>query len=217
MIELIDSKRAELEALCAKYRVQRLQPFGSVVSGQFDPATSDLDFLVEFQPASAISMDRFFGLKEDLEHLFGRSVDLVDPDKVRNPYFLRAIHDPQAVTMNDRVRKLLHDMSVGCADIEQFAAGKSFADYAADKLLRLAVERELEIIGEALNQLLKLEPALETAITAARRIVDLRNLLIHAYATIDNEMIWKIVQENAPVLRAEVDKLLQAPEPPRPE
>ena len=77
-------------ALSGKRHVRRLAVFGSAVRGQFDPARSDVDVLVEFEPLPPVlRAEAYFGLLEDLELLFGRSVDLVERAAIRNP-FLRA-------------------------------------------------------------------------------------------------------------------------------
>jgi predicted nucleotidyltransferase len=92
MIPLIEEKRAEIEALCRKYHVRTLELFGSAATGEFDPATSDVDFLVIFQDgAPAEHKNDYFGLLFALEELLGRKVDLVMTRAIRNPYFLRAI------------------------------------------------------------------------------------------------------------------------------
>jgi len=81
-----------LATLCRGFRVRRLELFGSGSGDRFDPATSDLVFLVEFQPLPAGKRaDAYFGLKEALEALFGRPVDLVMTRAIRNPYFLEAL------------------------------------------------------------------------------------------------------------------------------
>jgi uncharacterized protein len=88
----IAARRSELAQLCRSYHVQRLEIFGSALKGAFDPAHSDLDFLVEFEPLPAGAYaDAFLGFKEALEHLFGRAVDLVVPSAIRNPYFRQSI------------------------------------------------------------------------------------------------------------------------------
>jgi hypothetical protein len=89
MIAEISSHREELRELCRRFHVRRLVLFGSATSADFDAEHSDLDFLVEFDPRApeALSFDTYFGLKESLEALFGRSVDLVEPGAIRNPYF----------------------------------------------------------------------------------------------------------------------------------
>jgi predicted nucleotidyltransferase len=92
MEAIVTQHSAELADLCRRYRVQRLELFGSAANDRFDPATSDLDFLVEFQPlAAGEHADAYFGLRESLETLFARPVDLVMTSAIRNRYFLEAI------------------------------------------------------------------------------------------------------------------------------
>ncbi len=90
---------AELPALCRRFGVARLEVFGSAArGGEFDPAASDADFLVEFQPDSSLSpLGQFFGLARALEGLLGRPVDLVEPGAVRNPFVLAAINRAREV------------------------------------------------------------------------------------------------------------------------
>ena len=88
----IEEKRGEIEALCRRYRVRRLELFGSAVGDRFDPRTSDFDFLVEFEGLPPAEHSRcYFGLLFALTDLLGRGVDLVETGAIRNPYFLRAI------------------------------------------------------------------------------------------------------------------------------
>lgn len=88
MNRVIDLRREEVATLCRKAGAKRLDAFGSVTRADFDPATSDLDFLVEFEDLSpAKYAEAYFTLKESLETLFGRSVDLVTPRGLENPYF----------------------------------------------------------------------------------------------------------------------------------
>jgi len=93
MLPLIAERRPEIATLCRSFGVRRLAVFGSAVRGDFDPARSDLDFLVEFdsRKADALSLKTFFGFKESLEALFGRSIDLVEPGAMRNPYFKASV------------------------------------------------------------------------------------------------------------------------------
>jgi uncharacterized protein len=89
MLPLIDNQREAINDLCRRRHVTRLEVFGSAVRDDFDPEHSDIDFLVEFDLQDARALDTYFGLKEDLESLLGRPVDLVMPSAVRNP-FVRA-------------------------------------------------------------------------------------------------------------------------------
>lgn len=90
--------------------------------------------------------------------------------------------------------------------LEKFSSGKSFADYAADDLLKSGVERQFEIIGEALNQLSKVAPDVASSIPELQRIVAFRNILIHGYATVDDALVWQLLTDKLPALR----NLLQA-------
>ena len=100
MNRLIEDKRDELNQLCSRFNVQRLELFGSAPDGSFDAQTSDVDFLVEFLPLQpGEHFDAYFGLLEALQDLFGRPVDLVMTRAIKNPYFLRSV---------DRTREVLY-------------------------------------------------------------------------------------------------------------
>ena len=92
MEPVVESKREAIAEICRRFHVKRLEVFGSAARGDFDPRTSDVDLLVEFEkdrPGSALGT--FFGFKEALEELFGRSVDLVEEGAIRNPYLRKGI------------------------------------------------------------------------------------------------------------------------------
>jgi len=93
MIAAVEQKRAQLAELCRAYHVRRLELFGSAaVADRFDPDTSDLDFLVEFQRTGEINpADQYFGLLESLKRLFAREIDLVTVRSLRNPYFIQSV------------------------------------------------------------------------------------------------------------------------------
>jgi hypothetical protein len=88
MLKDVFARKTEIERICRTYSVARLELFGSAArGGDFDPATSDLDFLVQFEPITAGEpLDQYFGLAAALESLFGRSIDLVESGAVRNPF-----------------------------------------------------------------------------------------------------------------------------------
>src|SRR5437868_2455456 len=88
MLDEIHQHRLTLEALCRRFGVRRLELFGSAASGRFDSASSDIDFLVEFLPESAMGpFHQFIDFQLELQKLFGRQVDLVERSAIRNPYF----------------------------------------------------------------------------------------------------------------------------------
>ena len=106
------------------------------------------------------------------------------------------------------IRKYLFDILHACELLRQFTAEKTLADYTADPLLRSAVERQFEIIGEALAQALRLSPELADRITDTARIIAFRNRLIHGYTSIADDIVWGVLESNLPTLHREVTTLL---------
>jgi len=104
-------------------------------------------------------------------------------------------------------KKILTDIITAIEDIDGHLEGKRvFEEYKRDKTKRRAVERELGIIGEAVNKLLKINSSIP--ISYAKIIVDLRNKVIHAYDNVNDTIIWKVIMKDIPVLYSEVKKLL---------
>jgi uncharacterized protein len=98
MLDEILQRKGELEQICRRYHVRRLELFGSAVSGRHRQKDSDLDFLVDFEPLPfGRYADAFFGLQEELEALFDSRVDLVVTSAIRNPYFKEAIESNKAL------------------------------------------------------------------------------------------------------------------------
>jgi uncharacterized protein with HEPN domain len=118
--------------------------------------------------------------------------------------------------MRLEVKKYLYDIQQAAELIGQFIADKEFANYQHEPMLRLAVERAFSIIGEALSQLTKVDSVLAARISEHQRIIAFRNILIHAYAEVDDRIVWDVVETKLPVLRQQVAKLLRgADEPPQ--
>lgn len=111
--------------------------------------------------------------------------------------------------MNERTKRRLHDALTACRAIRQFVAGRSFEEYEQSLMLRSAGERQLEIIGEALGQTRRADEQLEQRVPEVPRIVALRNRVIHGYDTVDNEIIWDIVQTKVPALTEQLQVLLE--------
>ena len=112
--------------------------------------------------------------------------------------------------MKIEARKRLRDIADCCAAAGRFATGKTFSDYQADDLLRSAIERKLGIIGEAFVQLEATEPALTESFPELRKIVGLRNRIVHGYDNLDEELVWDVVQNRLPALQQQVETLLEA-------
>jgi uncharacterized protein with HEPN domain len=111
--------------------------------------------------------------------------------------------------MQLEAKKYLHDIRQAAELIAGFVAGKTFADYEGNAMIRAAVERQFEIIGEALAQLARLDVSLAGRISEYRRIIAFRNILIHGYAEIDHRITWDIAESKLPTLRREVAALLE--------
>ena len=92
MHSVIEDNLEELKRLCERFKVRRLEVFGSAAGGSFDPRRSDCDFLAEFEETGGDLFHRFFGLIEGLESLLGRPVDLLTPRSIRNKYLLASIN-----------------------------------------------------------------------------------------------------------------------------
>lgn len=114
--------------------------------------------------------------------------------------------------MRLEVRKYLYDIQDAAVLAAQFTSGKDLDDYRSDPMLRFAVERAFSIIGEALVQLTRLDAALAAQITNSRNIIAFRNILIHAYAHIDDRIVWDIVEYRLPILIHEVAELMKLPD-----
>ncbi|GHT20216.1 antitoxin [Bacteroidia bacterium] len=110
--------------------------------------------------------------------------------------------------MDERIEKWLYDIRLAIDEIDGYFnhENKKFTDFQQNQMLKRAIERNLEIIGEATNRILAKDP--NVPISNARKIVNLRNLVIHSYDNISDESIWSIVINNLPELKKDVDKLI---------
>ena len=117
---------------------------------------------------------------------------------------------PKCWFMDKKIAKFLEDIRDNITEIEEETAarGKRFEIFCNDRVFRKFIERNIGIIGEAVNQILKLKNDIE--ITSARRIVNTRNLVIHSYDNVDNELLWAIVINHLPILKAEVQQLIES-------
>jgi uncharacterized protein with HEPN domain len=110
--------------------------------------------------------------------------------------------------MQLKIQKYLYDIKTSIDAIYDYLGEQcNFNDYLANRQLRRSVERELEIIGEAVNKILQLDSTIP--IDNARKIVAVRNLVIHAYDSVNNETVWGIVINHLPKLKENVVKLLE--------
>jgi uncharacterized protein with HEPN domain len=105
-------------------------------------------------------------------------------------------------------KKILEDIRLAAAHILDFTSGKTFDGYANSEMLQSAVERQFEIIGEALNRLSKIDPDTVSKISRFQRIISFRNILIHGYDVVENTVVWDVIQQDLPKLHRQVQNLL---------
>lgn len=105
--------------------------------------------------------------------------------------------------------KYLSDILDGCHFLAGFTAGKTLQEYRADRGFRSAVERELQVIGEALMVLARLAPHLAERVSEYQRIIRFRHTLVHGYAELDHEIVRALLQLKLPILSAESEELLR--------
>jgi uncharacterized protein with HEPN domain len=110
--------------------------------------------------------------------------------------------------MRPEVAKRLVDAHAACVAVASFTAAQTFASFSASALVRSAVERQFEIIGESLGRAARDEPGIEMAVPELPRIVGLRNRLIHGYDSVDDEILWDLVQNKISPLRSTLEALL---------
>jgi len=110
--------------------------------------------------------------------------------------------------MQLEIKKYLFDIRESIESIEKYLGDKrDFNIYMSDKMLRRAVEREFEIIGEAMSRIEKLDSSIE--ISSKRQIISMRNRVIHGYDKIDNEIIWGTIVRHLPTLKIEIEDRLK--------
>ncbi len=111
--------------------------------------------------------------------------------------------------MNEKVLKCLYDIKMAIDEINLFfeTGPKDIEDYKKNFLFKRAIERNLEIIGEAINRILKVDP--DFPIDNARKIIGLRNQIIHGYDSVSDENIWGIITVHLPKLETEIERLIE--------
>ena len=105
-------------------------------------------------------------------------------------------------------RAYLWDVQQGCVNVQSFLSGISLAEYQSNLLLRSAIERQLQNIGEALAQLARLDPELAARVPDYRQLIGFRNVLVHGYATLNHDLVWRAITESLPPLQSVAHALL---------
>jgi uncharacterized protein with HEPN domain len=111
--------------------------------------------------------------------------------------------------MNVETKRRLLDALEACRAIEQFSAGVEYTRFLVDEMLQAAIERKFEILGEALNRAEESDPELAERLPEVRRIIGMRNRIIHGYDAVDEEILWDAVQFKVPILSEQVTAMLR--------
>jgi uncharacterized protein with HEPN domain len=110
--------------------------------------------------------------------------------------------------MNDETRKNLVDILQASEEIQKFILGLDFSAYQESLVTQRAVERDFEIIGEALSRIKRTDPAILNTISEHNRIIGFRNILIHGYDMVDEVIVWNAVKNHLPILIQEIQKII---------
>lgn len=111
--------------------------------------------------------------------------------------------------MRLEVKKYLEDINRAANRIFRFTKSKTFQEYSDNDLLRSGVERQFEIIAEAINRMSKIEPDILSRISKYQRIISFRNILIHDYDMVDDHVVWDIIQIDLPKLNLEIQNIIK--------
>ena len=110
--------------------------------------------------------------------------------------------------MRLEAKKYLFNVQQAICLLNEFVGDRTFADYLQDAMLRAAVERQFEIIGEAVRQLVHIDESTAARLSEYHRIVAFRNILIHEYGDVDDRLVWDVLETRLPTLEQEVGTLL---------
>ena len=105
--------------------------------------------------------------------------------------------------------KLLHDILEAGTAIRRFVTGRTVGDYREDLMLRSAIERQFEIIGEAMNRLGRVEPSVLERIDGHQKIIAFRNIIAHGYDVLDEAIVWQVIEDYLPRLLEQAERLLE--------
>lgn len=198
----------EIVRLCQMHKVKSLYAFGSVLTENFN-SESDIDLIVDFEKIDIEDYaDNYFDFKFSLQDILDRPVDLLEAKAIRNPYLLDSLNKQRKLVYGKWSQSMVTWYLNSIEEINSYFENhsKDFSRYQKDLKTKRAVERNIEIIGEAMSRILKRDQAIN--ISSSRKLVDTRNRIIHAYDAVSDEIIWSIVVRHLPILKNEIDEIL---------
>lgn len=155
-MNVVELNKESITTLCVQHHVEKLYSFGSIGTSLFT-SESDIDLLVTFENMDLSQyFDNYVNMKKGLETLLNRKVDLVEEQTIKNPILRRSIDRGKSLYMDEYIEKWLYDILSAIREIEVFFASneKTFESFSNNTILKRAIERDLEIIGEAVNRIL---------------------------------------------------------------
>ncbi len=177
-MDLLEKYYDDIAKLCVQHKVKSLYAFGSVLTDKFNNQ-SDIDFLVDFSNISLEDYaDNYFDLKFSLQDTLKRPIDLLEEKAIKNPYFKQVVSQQKKLVYGHWKKVWLYDILTAINEIESYYVDqkKDFLVFQNDTKTKRAIERNIEIIGEAMNRIFKKDPSI--AVTKARKLVDVRNRII---------------------------------------
>lgn len=222
-IEILSAHATELTAL----GVKSLALFGSVARDEARE-DSDVDLLIEFEQGKLPKGLAFFGFYEQLEDWLDATVDLANPDRLHPRMESRILAEaiPILPQNEDRVRVYptpspersgkdwlvyIDDMLTAAAKIKRFTQSITFESLLADEMRMAAVERELIIIGEATDKLMKVAPEIPQLYPSVpwNKMKEIGHSLVPGYYEINWERVWRVIEDDIPILMGQLQHILQ--------
>ena len=198
ILRLLAEHRDELRV---RHGVTSLELFGSVLRDEAGP-DSDVDLLVEFDPAWSVGLFKLLDLQQYLEGILETKVDLVTASGLR-PWLREHIRRELASGGRLKLPRIwtgrIEDMLDAASAIDEFTEGMTFASFSADRRTVDAVVRNIEIIGEAARHVPDEARACYPAIPW-QKMADMRNVVIHNYVNVDRETVWDVARNQLPPL-----------------
>jgi len=215
MIAAVEDRREQVAALCQRHGVERLDLFGSASgAGEgFDPEGSDLDFVVSFErrdPPGLSSTGTSASRRTSRASSAAGWTSLRRTPCSRTRSLPRASRGRGCRSMRpERTPRTLRQIADACSFVLSVTEGKTLDDYSGERLLRQGVERNLQIIGEAVGRLRRDDPETADRLSEHERIVGFRNVLVHGYDLVDDGIVWDTIRTKLPLLLSEVETLLE--------
>ena len=200
ILKILSAKKAELKN---RYPISELGLFGSYARGDYNDK-SDIDILVDFNESIGIE---FISLAHELEDTFKVKVDLVSRNGIK-PKYLPYV-EKNLIHVWKKHQLLLIDIADSIQNIADFTRGFTFESYCSDIKTKHAVEHNFMIIGEAVSRIPEEYKQLHNQINW-RQVKDFRNVIVHDYFGIDNNIVWNIIHSNLEGLGKLIVELLNA-------